>query len=109
MSERPYLVIDGIDFSKSVSRADVQATGDGTYALTTSFLWGRGSKLTNFAWRHAGKVVRYELWPNGEAPDGIPTDRQAGFAGTVVVPEPDSIVALEWTCGERPALIEGPK
>lgn len=103
------LLVDSIDCTDSVSRAEVtsaetdsdfvsfaQAAAGGArdyaLALTLSQNTTAATTLWDIAWTQGGEDVAVEVWPNGMPVGGTPTPTQPLFEGTVTVKDPDGVI-----------------
>lgn len=102
------LVVDSIDCSDSVSRAEVtsaetdsdfvsfaQAAAGGArdYALAMTLKQNTSaSTLWDIIWSQSGEDVPVVVWPNGMPVGGTPTASQPRFTGTATVKDPDGVL-----------------
>lgn len=102
------LVVDGLDCTDTVSRAEVTsaesdsdfvpfsvaaAGGARDYALAMTLKQNTStSTLWDIIWTQGGEDVEVEVWPNGMPVDTTPTATQPQFLGTATVKDPDGVL-----------------
>jgi hypothetical protein len=107
-TRRLVLLVDDVDYTSSVSRAQVQsaetdsdfvsfadaaAGGARDYVLALTLKQNTAANsLWSIIWMQAGDDLGFELWPNGKPVDAIPTEAQPLIEGIATVTEPDGVL-----------------